>query len=98
MTSPGCDAAGRNFPQFFHAHAVGLRVGVFREIEFLDELFGQRSARPFGEDDDFGLQIVARLEVGFLLALFVDALVVGADAGDAGSSVVIKAIPIRRIQ
>jgi hypothetical protein len=60
-----------------------LRVGVLREIEFRDELLGQRSARAFGEDDDFCLQVVSRLEVGFLVTLFVDALVVGADPGDA---------------
>ena len=76
--------------------AVGLRVGVVREIEFLDELLGQRSARTFGEDDDLGLQIIARLEIGFLMAFFVDAFVVGANAGDA---VAVNAeVPSRRIR
>ena len=77
------DAARGHFPQFFHADAVGLRIGVFRKIEFRDELLGQRSARAFGENHDFGLQIVSRLEVRFLMSFFVDALVVGAHAGDA---------------
>ena len=75
------DAPRRNFPEFFHAHAVSLRVGVFGEIEFLNELFRQRSARALSENHDLGLQIVSRLEVGFLMTFFVDALVVGADAG-----------------
>ena len=76
----GDQAAGRDFPEFFDADAVGLRVCVFREIEFVDELFGQGSARAFGEDDDLSLQIVTGLKVGFLVALFVDALVVGANS------------------
>ena len=37
----------------------------------------------FGENHDFGLQVVARLEIRFRLVLFVHAFVVGADAGDA---------------
>ncbi len=74
------DAAGGNFPEFFHADAVSLRVGIFREIEFVYELLGQRSARAFGENDDLGVQVVTRFEVGFLVTLFVDTFVVGADA------------------
>ena len=93
---PRRDAPRRHFPEFFHADAVGLRVGVSGEIELRDELFGQRSAGAFGEDDDFGLQIIARLEVGFLVTFFVHALVVGANAGDPVA--VEKQALIRRIQ
>ena len=39
--------------------------------------------RAFGKHDDLRLDVVARLEIRFLLVLFVDALVVGADADDA---------------
>ena len=77
------DAARGDLPEFFHADAVGLRVGVFGKIEFLNELLGKRSARAFGQNDDFGLQIVSGLEVGFLMAFFIDALVVSADANHA---------------
>ena len=79
----GADAAGRNFPEFFYADAIGLRVGVFGEIKFLNQLLGERSAWAFGENDDLGLQIVAGVEVGFLVSLFVDTFVVSANAGDA---------------
>ena len=79
----GGDAAGGNFPKFFYADAIGLRVGVFGEIKFLNELLGERPARAFGENDDLGLEIVAGLEVGFRMSFFVDALVVSANAGDA---------------
>ena len=72
-----------NFPQLFHAHAVGLRVAVFHQVELLDELLGERSAGAFGEHDDLRLHVVAGLEIRFRLVLFVDTLVVGAHAGDA---------------
>ena len=83
MTSPGSDASRRQLPQLLHAHAVGLRIALAVELEAADELLGQRAARAFGEDDHLGLQIVAGLEVGFLLAVLVHAFVVGADAGHA---------------
>ena len=38
---------------------------------------------PFREHGDLRLQVVAGLKVRFLLVLFVDAFVVGANAGDA---------------
>ena len=80
------DAAGRQLPQFLHADAVGLRIAFAIELEAVDELLGQRAARAFGKDDDLGLQVVAGLEVGFLLAILVHALVVGAHADDAPAS------------
>jgi len=79
----GADAAGRNFPEFFYADAVGLRVGVLIQIKVLDQLLGERSAWAFGENDDLGLEIVARLEVRFRMSFFVDALIVGANASHA---------------
>ena len=83
MTSPGSDAPGGHLPQFLDADAVGLRIAFAIELEASDQLLGQRAARAFGENDDLGLQVVARLEVRFLLAVLVDALVVGAHAADA---------------
>ena len=38
------DAAGLDFPQFFYAEAVDLRIDVV-EILFLDEVLGERAAR-----------------------------------------------------
>ena len=79
----GCDTPGRQFPQLLHADAVGLRIAVAVELESADELLGQRAARALGKNDDLGLQIVAGLEVGFLLAVLVHAFVVGAHARHA---------------
>src|SRR5579872_2631357 len=47
------DTARRNFPQFLYPNAISLRVRILFEIEFLNELFGQRSTRPLGENHDF---------------------------------------------
>ena len=74
--------AGLNVPQFFDAEAVDLRIDVV-ELVFFDELFGERAARAFGEDGDFGAKFVAGRVVVFGLAVFVDAFVFGDDAGDA---------------
>ena len=54
----------------------------FLQIVFGDELFGQRSARPFRQHRDLRLQVISGLKVRLLLVLLVDAFVVGADAGD----------------
>ena len=64
----GSDAARGHFPEFFHADTVGLRVAVSVELEASDKLLGERATRAFGENHDFGVQIVAGLEVGFSLA------------------------------
>ncbi len=76
------DAAGLDVPQFLDAEAVDLRIDVV-ELIFFDELLGERAARAFGEDGDFGAQFVAGRVVVFGLAVFVDALVFGDDAGDS---------------
>ena len=57
------DPSGRDFPKFLYALAICLRVAVFCQVEFRDELLGQRAASAFGQDHDFRLQIVARLEI-----------------------------------
>src|SRR5215469_8284020 len=81
----GSDATRRNLPELFHSLSIGLRIAVFDEVELFDELFGQRSPRTLGENDDLRLKIVARLEVRFGLVLLVETFVIGADAGDAVS-------------
>src|SRR5580700_5795096 len=51
----GGDAARRDFPQFFYALAVCLRIAVFGKIEFRDQLLGQRPAWAFRQNHHFGL-------------------------------------------
>src|SRR5689334_20541634 len=46
------------------------------EAEATHKLLGQRSARAFAQNCDFGFQIVAGLKVGFWLVELVDTLVV----------------------
>ena len=81
MTSPGSDASRGKLPQLLDADTVGLRIAFAIQLKAANQLFGQRAARAFGQDHDLGFQIVARLKIGFLLAVLVDTLVVGAHAG-----------------
>ena len=74
------DAPGGDFPQFFHAHRIRLRVADFSEAEPSDHLLGERAARPFREDGDFGVQVVARLKISLVPAVAVHALVLSAHA------------------
>ena len=48
-----------------------------------NQLLGKRAARALGQNHDLGFQIVAGLEIGFLLAVLVYAFVVGAYARHA---------------
>src|SRR5262249_45540676 len=57
------DPARRNFPKLLHADTISLRIAALREIEFVDEFFGQRAARAFGEDRDLGSESVTGFEV-----------------------------------
>src|SRR5215469_2636162 len=77
------DATRRQFPQLLHADAVGLRIALVVEQETADQLLRERASAAFREDDDFGLQVVAGLEIRLLLAVLVDAFVIGANAEDA---------------
>ena len=78
----GIDAARLHVPQFLDSDAVDLRIEAV-ELQLVDEIFGERAARAFGEHGDFRAQLVAGREVVFRLAVFVDAFVFGEDAGDA---------------
>jgi hypothetical protein len=77
----GLDAAGLDVPKFLDADAVALRIDVV-EFSCGDEIFCERAASAFGEDGDFGAEFVAGSEVGFGLAVFVEAFVFGDDADD----------------
>src|SRR5580700_5971263 len=78
----GWNAVRLDVPEFLDADAVGLRIDV---VEFFrgDQIFGERAARAFGEDGDFGAELVAGSEVVFGLAVFVEAFVFSDDAGYA---------------
>ena len=45
-------------------------------------MFGERAARAFSEDDNFGLQIITRFEIRLGVVLLVNALVVCANSGN----------------
>src|SRR5579885_3196703 len=77
------DASCWDSPQLVHSQTVGLRVfGIF-QTKALDQLFGAVAAWAFGEDGDFGAQVISRLKVCFGLALLVHAFVIGAHASYA---------------
>ena len=79
---------GLDFPDFFDADAVGLRLAVFIEAEAADELFGKRASAAFGKQGLLGAEFHAGLEVVGGLAVFADAHVAGGDAFDAAVGVV----------
>jgi hypothetical protein len=80
------DAARRNFPKLLDPDAVDLRIQAV-EFQPVHHLFGERSARAFGEHRHFGAQFVAGRVVVLRLAVFVDAFVVGDDSGDSAALV-----------
>src|SRR5205085_3954756 len=47
----------------------------FIQIEFPDELFGQRTARTFGKDRNFGANINPGLEVRFSVTQLIDTFI-----------------------
>src|SRR5262245_22812439 len=78
----GFNAAFRQLPYLFHSDRVDLRVAAFTEIELLDQLFGQRSARAFAEHGHLGEDVGAGLVILLRLAVLADPLVAGAYADD----------------
>ena len=52
-----------DFPDFFHAQAVFLRLFALVQPVFRDHLFGQRSAHTFGQEDIFAMQFHAWFRV-----------------------------------
>src|SRR5215475_3350025 len=76
------DATFRRLPDLFHADRVDLRVAAFIEIELLDQLLSQRSARAFAEHGHLGEDVGAGLVILLRLAVLADPLVAGAHADD----------------
>src|SRR5262249_51552320 len=63
-----------DIPQFLDADAVALRVDIV-ELLLRNEFLGERAARAFGEDSDFGAKFVAGSVVVLEFAVLVEALV-----------------------
>ena len=82
MTRPAGVLLLRHVPDFLDASGIDLRILGLVEIEFLDELFGQRTARAFGKNGDFRANIDSRFEVALSVAVLVDAFVAGSNADD----------------
>src|SRR5207244_2828931 len=75
-------AARRDFPEFLDSLTICLGVSVAIWCEACDQWFGERAARAFSEDDNFGLQIITRFEIRLGVVLLVNALVVCANSGN----------------
>ena len=76
------DRARRHFPQLFYADAIDLGIEAFLQVILANKLLRQRTAWALRQDGDLRLHVIARLEVRFLLAVLVHALIVGANAND----------------
>ena len=78
----GFDAAGLHVPQFLDADAVDLGIQAV-ELERLTRSLVSEPRGPSASTVTFARKLVAGREIVFGLAVFVDALVFGEDAGDA---------------
>src|SRR5262249_16377755 len=72
-----------NFPHLLDANSIDLRISVFVEVEFLDQLFRERTACPFGQYRDLGANVDAGFEITFGLAVLIDALVARSDTDES---------------
>ena len=70
----------RNVPDFLDADRPDHGVAVFVEIEFINELLGQRASGSFCKNRDLRANIDAGLEVFARLSKLIDAFVAGTDA------------------
>src|SRR5271156_5849124 len=73
------EACGVDLPDLLQADAVLFRLAAGIELELGDELFGQRSARAFADQDVFAAQLHAPDEIVLRLAFAPDAHVAGRD-------------------
>jgi len=69
----------RDLPDFLHAEAVRLWVGVFAEIELLHDFFAAGAAGSFGEQCDAPVELIATLEAVLGDAVLVDTAVASGD-------------------
>ena len=63
---------GFDFPDLFEAEAVGLRLRVAAEVEFLNDLFCEGAVAAFGKEGDAGMEFHSSLEgvFGFAVAAY----------------------------
>src|SRR5437899_6123485 len=69
-------------PDFFHSNCVDLWIPVSIEMECLDQLLGQGTARTLSQNRDLRPDVNAGSEVASLVALIVDASIASLPAGD----------------
>ena len=60
----------RDVPHFLDADGIDLRIPVLVQVEFSDQLLGQRSAGAFREDRDLCANIDSRFEVRLSVSAF----------------------------
>src|SRR5215475_3618898 len=72
----------RDVPDFLDADGVDLRIPVGIQIELTNELLGQRSTGPFGQNGYPGTDIDTWFKVRFGFSGFVRALVPGSNTDD----------------
>lgn len=56
---------GGDFPDFFQADAVVLRIGIFVELELLEQALAQMPATAFGKQGVLGTQLHAGAKSAF---------------------------------
>ena len=90
MQSQAGFVTGRvDFPQFFDANAVALRIFACVKLEARDNLLAQMATCTFCKNSVLGVQFHAQLEVFGGLAIFANAHVTGRHTFD-GAIVVVQ--------
>ncbi len=88
LHEPGTVLARRDPPQLLQPDAVLLRVAVALQVEFADQLLGERAARAFGKEGVLAAQLHAAHEILGRLAVASNPHVAGRHAGDRAVFVV----------
>ncbi|MNE09941.1 hypothetical protein D3C80_1026350 [compost metagenome] len=78
-----------DLPELLDADAEFLRLAIFREVEFGNQLLGERSTHALSNKHIFAVQFHAAGEVRTRLAVLLDAHIAGGDADD-GAFVIIE--------
>ena len=59
------ELGGGDFPDFFEAESVGLRLRVSAQVVFFDDLFCEGAVAAFSEEGHAGVELHAPFEGGF---------------------------------
>src|SRR6185437_7420997 len=76
------DSPFRHIPQLLHADAIDLRIETIEPF-FLYEMFGERTACPFGEHSNLRAKLVTWSEVVLGAIVLVASFILGDDSGDS---------------